>query len=140
MAQTLDLGSVIGPQGPQGVQGPAGAKGATGDTGAQGAKGATGVSLRLKGAWVSGTAYVNDASYVDIVTNGGNTYGCIKSHTASSSITVTNTTYWQVLAAKGATGPVAPVSPFGPCGPVAPFAASTCQYVVFVTVMDDDAV
>ena len=41
MAQTLDLGSVIGPQGPQGVQGPAGAKGATGATGPQGPAGPT---------------------------------------------------------------------------------------------------
>lgn len=135
MANTLDLGIVIGPQGPTGPKGDTGAKGATGatgpqgpqgikgdtgaigpqgpkgDTGAQGAKGVTGVSLRLKGAWASGTAYVNDASYVDIVTSGGNTYGCVKSHTASTSITVTNTTYWQVLAAKGATGAQGPAGP-----------------------------
>ena len=78
------------------------------------------MSLRLKGAWASGTAYVNDASYVDIVTNGGNTYGCVKSHTASSSITVTNTTYWQVLAAKGATGAQGTTGPQGPKGDTGP--------------------
>ena len=86
------------------------AKGATGNTGATGAKGdtgskgSTGVSMRLKNAWASGTAYVNDTSYIDIVTYNGNTYACIKSHTASSSIVPTNTTYWLQIAAKGATG------------------------------------
>lgn len=86
------------------------AKGATGNTGATGAKGdtgakgSTGVSMRLKNAWASGTAYVNDTSYIDIVTYNGNTYACIKSHTASSSIIPTNTTYWLQIAAKGATG------------------------------------
>lgn len=60
--------------------------------------------MRLKNAWASGTAYVNDTSYIDIVTYNGNTYACIKSHTASSSIIPTNTTYWLQIAAKGATG------------------------------------
>ena len=32
MAQTIDLGSVVGPQGPAGPTGPTGAKGATGAT------------------------------------------------------------------------------------------------------------
>ena len=85
-------------------KGPTGNTGATGPQGATGAKGATGISMRLKGAWASGTAYVNNASYVDIITYNGNTYACIKDHTASSSITPTNTTYWLQIAAKGATG------------------------------------
>lgn len=36
MAQTLDLGSVIGPQGPKGDKGDAGATGATGPQGPKG--------------------------------------------------------------------------------------------------------
>lgn len=82
MGKTMDLGPVIGPQGQKGV------------------------SMRLKGAWTSGTAYVNDGNYIDIVTNSGNTYGCIKSHAASSTIPVTDTTYWQLLASKGAKGDI----------------------------------
>ena len=117
MGQTLDLGSVIGPQGPKGDKGDKGDTGAKGATGAQGAKG---VSIRLKGAWASGTAYVNDGSYIDMVTSGGNTYGCVKSHTASSTITVTNTTYWQLVAAKGDTGATGPKGATGATGSQGP--------------------
>lgn len=92
MARELDLGSVMGPTGK------------------------TGVSLRLKGAWASGTAYVNDTSNIDVVTYNGSTYGCIKSNTASTTITPTNTTYWQVLAAKGDTGGVGPKGDTGNTG------------------------
>lgn len=97
----------------RGQQGATGATGAKGDTGAQGpigaqgpqgAQGAKGVSMRLKGAWASGTAYVNDGTYIDIVTYNGSTYACVKGHTASSSIVPTNTTYWIQIAAKGVTG------------------------------------
>ena len=131
----FDLGQVVGPQGPTGATGPKGAtgaqgpKGATGATGPQGAKGATGVSMRLLGAWAASKAYVNNASYIDIVTYGGNTYGCIKSHTSSTSIIPTNTTYWQLLAqkgatgapgAKGATGATGPQGPQGVAGPTGP--------------------
>ncbi|RGF22656.1 hypothetical protein DXB47_04180 [Firmicutes bacterium OM04-13BH] len=85
----------------KGVTGNTGATGAKGDTGA---KGSAGVSMRLKNTWASGTAYVNDTSYIDIVTYNGNTYACIKSHTASSSITPANATYWLKIASKGDTG------------------------------------
>ena len=104
MATEYDLGNVIGPQGPKGDKGDKGDTGATGATGAKGATGATGVSMRLLGVWAASKAYVNNTSYIDIVTYGGNTYGCIKSHTSSTSIIPTNTTYWQLLAQKGATG------------------------------------
>ena len=113
VAKWAYVGSIkgaTGAKGDTGATGAAGAKGDKGDTGAtgpagaKGDTGAKGVSMRLKGAWASGVAYVNDGSYIDIVTANGNTYGCIKSHTSSSSIGVTNTTYWQVLAQKGATG------------------------------------
>lgn len=108
-----------GPQGPQGIQGiagPQGAKGATGATGAQGpqgAKGATGTSMRFKGAWSSTTAYVCDANYVDIVTSGGNTYRCKANNTNQA---VTNTTYWELIAQKGATGATGPQGPQGATG------------------------
>ena len=97
MAQTIDLGSVIGPQGPKGEtgatgaigpqgpkgdtgatgpQGPAGAKGATGDAGPQGAAGAKGAD---GATWLFGTTapttqgktgdfFLNTANY-DITAN-----------------------------------------------------------------------
>ena len=126
MATEYDLGNVIGPQGPKGDKGDKGDTGATGATGAKGATGATGVSMRLLGVWAASKAYVNNTSYIDIVTYGGNTYGCIKSHTSSTSILPTNTTYWQLLAqkgdkgdtgAKGATGATGPQGETGPTGP-----------------------
>lgn len=132
--QKLDDGSLRGPQGPQGVKGDTGAKGATGNTGPQGpqgiqgiqgpkgdtgAKGATGstgakgVSMRLKGAWSSTTAYVNDSNYIDLVTSGGNTYACKASNTNQA---VTNTTYWELIAQKGNTGATGPQGPQGTTG------------------------
>ena len=119
----FDLGSVVGPQGPKGDTGAKGATGAqgptgpTGATGPQGAKGATGVSMRLLGTWAASKAYVNNTSYIDIVTYNGNTYGCIKSHTSSTSILPTNTTYWQLLAQKGDTGAKGATGATGPQGP-----------------------
>ena len=93
-----------GPQGLKGDKGDTGAKGAKGETGATGAKGDTGakgVSMRLKGAWSSTTAYVNDSNYIDLVTANGNTYACKVSHTNQA---VSNTTYWELIARKGDTG------------------------------------
>ena len=99
-----------GAKGETGAQGPQGAKG---DTGAQGAKGATGTSMRFKGAWSSATPYVADATYVDVVTSGGNTYRCKASHTNQP---VSNATYWELIAQKGATGTQGPTGPQGPKG------------------------
>ena len=90
-----------GAQGPQGIQGPKGETGERGATGAAGAAGAKGVSMRLLGAWSNATAYVNNSTYIDIVTYGGNTYACKTSNTGQ---TPTNTTYWTLIAQKGATG------------------------------------
>ena len=73
-------------------------KGATGERGGTGAKG---VSMRLLGAWSNSTAYVNNSDYIDIVTYSGNTYACKTSNTGQ---TPTNTTYWTLIAQKGATG------------------------------------
>ena len=74
--------------------------------GATGAQGAQGVSIRNKGNWASDIAYVNNNSYIDVVyySTNGCSYSCKKSHTSSSSILPTNTTYWQLVASKGATG------------------------------------
>ena len=93
-----------GNTGATGATGAKGDKGDTGDTGAQGATGAKGVSFAVKGAWASGTAYVNNAAQIDVVTYSGSSYACVKSHTSSSSILPTNATYWTLIAQKGATG------------------------------------
>lgn len=83
--------------GATGLQGPTGEKGETGE------KGDKGVSLRMKGAWVTGTAYVNDAQYVDLVTNGGNTYAAVDSHTAGATF-ADDSAHWTLVAEKGAKG------------------------------------
>lgn len=117
MATEYDLGNVVGPQGPKGDQGATGPQGPKGDTGATGAKGASGVSMRLLGVWAASKAYVNNASYIDIITYNGSTYGCIKSHTSSTSITPADTTYWQLLSQKGDKGDVGPKGATGATGP-----------------------
>ena len=69
--------------------------------GPTGAKGATGVGFRLMGAWKASTAYVNNASYIDVVTYGGSTYACKTSHTSGTAWASTN---WVLLASKGDKG------------------------------------
>ena len=103
-SKTGNIKGATGATGATGAKGETGAQGPIGAQGPQGAQGAKGVSMRLKGAWASGTAYVNDGTYIDIVTYNGSTYACAKGHTASSSILPTSTTYWTQIAAKGATG------------------------------------
>ena len=74
-------------------------------TGAQGNQGIAGCILRVS-EWAEGVEFHNDEAlttgtrYLDIavVTTGANTfnaYKCKQTHTSSSSIPVTNTTYWQ---------------------------------------------
>lgn len=76
-----------------------------GKDGEKGEDGLQGCILR-QSEWVSGVEYRNDEAlisgtrYLDIaiVTTGANTfnaYKCLKTHTSSDSIPVTNTTYWQ---------------------------------------------
>lgn len=76
-----------------------GSDGGIGDTGLQGC-------ILRQSEWVAGVEYRNDEAltsgtrYLDIaiVTTGANTfnaYKCLKTHTSSDSIPVTNTTYWQ---------------------------------------------
>jgi hypothetical protein len=108
-----------GPQGIQGIQGPAGATGATGpagpqgpkgdtgDTGPQGPAGATGATgaqgpqgpagLNWLGAYSGATAYVVD----DAVSYNGSSYVCKLNSTGNLP---TNSTYWDLLAEKGAPG------------------------------------
>lgn len=93
-------------------------KGNTGAQGPQGAKGATGVSMHLRGAWSSASvSYVNNTTYIDIVTYNGSTYACKTSHTSSTSILPTNTSYWTLLASKGDTGAKGATGATGPQGP-----------------------
>ena len=74
---------------------PTGATGATGSTGATGATGPEG--LRWLGAYAGGTSYIVD----DAVSYNGSSYIC---KLASTGNLPTNTTYWDVLAEKGASG------------------------------------
>ena len=64
-------------------------------------KGDTGVSMRSKGSWTPSTAYVNNSQYIDVVTNGGNSYACKTSHTSGSTFSSDN---WNLVAQKGAKG------------------------------------
>ncbi|MEG0297430.1 MAG: collagen-like protein [Clostridium sp.] len=116
----LNLGKLTGAQGPKGDTGAKGTTGATGatgskgDAGSQGPKGNTGTSIRNKGAWSSTTAYVCDANYIDLVTSGGITYICKASNTNQA---VTNATYWDIAAQKGATGAQGAKGDTGAIGP-----------------------
>lgn len=65
-----------------------------------------------RGAWASGTTY----SYFDLVTSGGNSYLCINTSGAPAGTAVTNTTYWALIAQKGATGATGATGPQGPKG------------------------
>lgn len=104
-------------KGATGAQGAAGAQGPQGLKGDTGAKGATGTCMRFKGAWSASVAYVADATYVDVVTSGGNTYRCKTSHTNQP---VSNATYWELIAQKGATGAQGAQGERGPQGATGP--------------------
>lgn len=114
------VGNFKGPKGDKGDKGDTGAqgpKGATGNTGAQGSIGAQGVqgtSYKNQGAWASGKAYKCDSTQIDTVAYSGAMYGCIKTHTSSTSITPVNATYWVKMAAQGATGPKGDKGDVGP--------------------------
>lgn len=60
-------------------------------------------AFQLRGAWDSGTDYAVN----DVVTLNGSSYICVSGHTNH---TPPNTTYWQVLAAKGDPGDAATVA------------------------------
>ena len=65
-----------------------------------------------RGAWASGTTY----SFFDLVTSGGNSYLCINTSVAPAGTAVTNTTYWALIAHKGATGATGAQGPKGDKG------------------------
>lgn len=112
-----------GPQGPAGAagatgpQGPAGATGATGAKGDKGDKGATGTSFRNQGTWAANKAYVNNGSYIDVVSYNGSSYMCLSGHTSTSTF---DTTKWTLLASKGATGSPGATGPAGAAGATGP--------------------
>ena len=74
-----------------------------------------------RGAWVaSGRTYVPK----DTVTNAGKTYRCARGHVSSTSILLTNETYWELIpAAPGTVTP--PPKPVDPPGEVTNFRATT---------------
>lgn len=69
-----------------------------------GEDGEDGASINLAGEWYVGTEYVNNGSRIDIVSKSGNSYGCLQSHIASNTNQPPNSSYWQLLAQKGADG------------------------------------
>ena len=102
-----------GDTGEKGDKGDDGEKGDKGDKGDQGVQGIQGCIIR-DSEWTTGVTYRNDEAltsgtrYIDIVmvrnnsaVDGWDVYKCIKTHTSSSSITYTNTTYWTELSNVG---------------------------------------
>lgn len=92
-----------------GTNGKDGANGKDGKDGKDGLQGIQGCVIR-DSEWASGVEYRNDEGtangYIDVVlvrdnstTTGWVAYKCKKTHTSSSSITPTNTTYWEEFAA-----------------------------------------
>lgn len=73
-----------------------------GATGSAGTNGADGKSYRPMGVWSSTPTYINDSQYIDTVLGAdGNQYYCKVSNT---NVSTSNTTYWGILAQKGADG------------------------------------
>ena len=102
-----------GEPGKDGTDGKDGEDGKDGKPGEQGIQGIQGCIIRSS-EWASGVTYRNDEDltsgtrYIDIVmvrnnsaVDGWDVYKCIKTHTSSSSITYTNTTYWTELSNVG---------------------------------------
>lgn len=99
-----------GDKGDKGETGDKGDKGDKGDTGAQGKQGIDGCVIR-DSEWTTGVEYRNDSNvtdgslavrYIDVVlvrnnatTTGWDAYRCKITHVSSSSITYTNTSYWE---------------------------------------------
>ncbi len=93
-----------GPVGPQGPIGPTGLTGPTGPQGPQGVPGPVGpAGLAWKGAWVSGTSYVEN----DAVGYNGASYFCIQNNSGTIAPNL-DTTNWALLASQGSTGPAGP--------------------------------
>ena len=99
----------VASDGANGVNGKDGVDGKDGKDGKDGLQGIQGCVIR-DSEWASGVEYRNDEGtangYIDVVlvrdnstTTGWVAYKCKKTHTSSSSITPTNTTYWEEFAA-----------------------------------------
>lgn len=108
-----DVWAEKGEPGKDGTDGKDGEDGKDGKPGEQGIQGIQGCIIRSS-EWASGVTYRNDEDltsgtrYIDIVmvrnnsaVDGWDVYKCIKTHTSSSSITYTNTTYWTELSNAG---------------------------------------
>ncbi|MFS3058720.1 hypothetical protein [Phocaeicola vulgatus] len=108
-----DVWAEKGEPGKDGTDGKDGEDGKDGKPGEQGIQGIQGCIIRSS-EWASGVTYRNDEDltsgtrYIDIVmvrnnsaVDGWDVYKCIKTHTSSSSITYTNTTYWTGLSNVG---------------------------------------
>lgn len=108
-----DVWAEKGEPGKDGTDGKDGEDGKDGKPGEQGIQGIQGCIIRSS-EWASGVTYRNDEDltsgtrYIDIVmvrnnsaVYGWDVYKCIKTHTSSSSITYTNTTYWTELSNVG---------------------------------------
>jgi hypothetical protein len=80
-----------------------------GAPGPPGATGATGVGYTWRGPWSNSTAY----SPYDTVSYAGSSYVCI---TGNTNQTPTNTSYWNLIAAIGATGATGATGSQGPAG------------------------
>lgn len=70
------------------------------------------VRPKHKGAYSASAAY----DFFDLVTSGGSSYLCINKDGAPAGTAVTNTTYWALIAQKGATGATGATGPQGPKG------------------------
>ena len=108
-----DVWAEKGEPGKDGTDGKDGEDGKDGKPGEQGIQGIQGCIIRSS-EWASGVTYRNDEDltsgtrYIDIVmvrnnsaVDGWDVYKCIKTHTSSSSIAYTNTTYWTELSNVG---------------------------------------
>lgn len=69
-----------------------------------------------KGAWSEAEAY----DFLDMVIKDGSSYLCIAEDGAPAGTAVTNTTYWALIAQKGATGATGPQGPKGATGATGP--------------------
>ncbi|MDY6910789.1 MAG: hypothetical protein SVM79_00290 [Chloroflexota bacterium] len=87
-----------GPTGPAGPEGPQGPEGPTGIAGEQGPPGENGLSLIWQGEWSADTTY----SINDIISYKGSAYIAIAASTDNKP--TSDSTFWELLAAKGDTG------------------------------------
>jgi hypothetical protein len=63
-----------------------------------------GASYRHLGAWVIGTSYVNNTTFVDTVSYNGSMYACKVSNAGHAPTGLDTDTYWYVTASKGDAG------------------------------------